>query len=186
MEAAISRDVLPHLTYVAAGITRARAADASGAGTGLDDLVTATNTALESLRDLTRGLFPTQLARSGLEPALRSALARSGLAAALHLDRSVAGRRFAPMVEAAVYSCTVAASRGFAELSAIHVSLEQDELVVRLNGTRPGGSDLQGVLDRAEAVGGSLDTEVGGLVLRFPGETTRPKSLLADGGRPDL
>ena len=35
-----------------------------------------TNAALEALRELTRGVFPTQLARAGLVPALRSLLAR--------------------------------------------------------------------------------------------------------------
>jgi len=53
-----------------------------------------TERVLEALRDLTRGLFPTQLARSGLEPALRSALRRTGQAGALRLDQDVARRRF--------------------------------------------------------------------------------------------
>ena len=123
MEGAISRDVLPHLAAVPEGITRAREANAAGlARTGLDDLVTSTNTALEALRDLTRGLFPTQLSRSGLEPALRSHLARSGLAGALRVDPTVAGRRFLHPVEAAVYSCLVGAAREFVQLSAIDLS----------------------------------------------------------------
>ena len=75
----------------------------------------ATNDALESLRELTRGVFPTQLARSGVEPALRSLLARNGLASALHVDASAAGRRFSPRVEAAVYFCCAEASRSAVE-----------------------------------------------------------------------
>src|SRR4051794_1747991 len=120
MEGAISRDVLPHLSAVPLGIVQAREANAAGlAHTGLDDLVLTTNTALESLRDLTRGLFPTQLSRPGLEPALRSHLARSGLARTLQVDPTVAGRRFMHAVEAAVYSCLVSGAREFETLQAI-------------------------------------------------------------------
>ena len=171
MEAAISRDVLPHLAAVPAGISRARQANATGAGpTGLDDLVTTTNTALEALRDLTRGLFPTQLARSGLEPALRSHLARTGLAGALHVDATVAGQRFAHPVEAAVYQCLVSGVREFADLTAIDFALEDYDLVVHLHGTRHRGADLQPVLDRAEAAGGSTTTVGEDLVIRIPGD----------------
>ena len=65
MEAAISREVLPHLTIAPDGISRARAAIAAGQPqTGLDELVASTNTALDALRELTRGLFPDP-ARAG-------------------------------------------------------------------------------------------------------------------------
>lgn len=171
MEAAISREVLPHLAAVPGGIARAREANAAGsARTGLDELVTTTNTALEALRDLTRGLFPTQLARSGLEPALRSHLARSGLAGALRVDATVAGRRFEHPVEAAVYQCLVSAAREFADLSTIDFSLEGHDLVVHLHGARHEGADLQPVLDRAEAAGGSTTTVGEDLVIRIPAD----------------
>ena len=76
LEAAISRDVFPGSRCPRAGA--AHEAIAAGSGDhGLDELVRDTNTALESLRELTRGVFPTQLARTGLEPALRSCLSRS-------------------------------------------------------------------------------------------------------------
>jgi hypothetical protein len=171
MEDAISRDVLPHLAAVPQGIVLAREANAAGlARTGLDDLVTSTNTALEALRDLTRGLFPTQLSRSGLEPSLRSHLARSGQAGALHIDPSVAGRRFIHPVEAAVYSCLVGAAREFVQLSAIELSLEEHEVVIHLRGARREDADLQAVLDRAEAVGGAMSTHAGETVIRIPAD----------------
>jgi hypothetical protein len=171
MEAAISRDVLPHLASVPAGIARAREANAAGVATPeLDGLVATTNTALEALRDLTRGLFPTQLARSGLEPALRSHLARSGLAGVLHVDPGVAGRRFLHPVEAAVYQCLVGAVREHAELTEIGLVVEGDDLVVRLRGTRHDDADLQAVVDRAEAVGGSVLAIAGELEIRVPSE----------------
>ena len=175
MESAISRNVLPHLATVPGGIVRAREANAAGrASTGLDELVVSTNTALEALRDLTRGLFPTQLARSGLEPALRSHLARGGRAGALRLDPSVAGRRFPHPVEAAVYSCLVGAAREFAELSAVEVSLREEGLVIHLRGLRHEEADLQAILDRAEAVGGSMDASRDELVIRIPADVGQP------------
>jgi hypothetical protein len=171
MEGAISRDVLPHLAAVPEGITRAREANAAGlARTGLDGLVVSTNTALEALRDLTRGLFPTQLSRSGLEPALRSQLARSGQAAALRVDPSVVGRRFVHAVEAAVYSCLVGAAREIAQLSAIDLSLQEHEVVIVLRGVRRQDADLQAIVDRAEAVGGGMNTGPGELVIRIPAD----------------
>jgi hypothetical protein len=172
MEGAISRDVLPHLSTVPAGIVRAREANAAGLDrTGLDDLVLTTNTALEALRDLTRGLFPTQLSRSGLEPALRSHLARSGLSGALHVDATVSGRRFVHVVEAAVYSCLVGAAREFDQLSAIDLFLAEHELVVRQRGTRHEDADLQAILDRAEAVGGAMSIGPDELMIRIPADT---------------
>jgi hypothetical protein len=185
MEAAISRDVLPHLIAVPAGITRAREANAASLErtslertglerTGLDDRVDATNTALEALRDLTRGLFPTQLARSGLEPSLRSHLARSGLGGALHVDPTVSGRRFVHPVEAAVYSCLVGAAREFAQLSAIDVSLVGHDLVVQLRGTEREDADLQAVLDRAEAVGGTMTSGPEGVLIHIPADAVAP------------
>ncbi len=175
MEGAISRDVLPHLAGIPGGITRAREANAAGsANTGLDGLVVSTNTALEALRDLTRGLFPTQLSRSGIEPSLRSHLARSGQAEALHLDALAAGRRFAAPVEAAVYSCSVGAVREFVDVASVELSLQEDDLVVQVRGTRHADADLQGVLDRAEALGGSLSAGVDELVLRIPALAEQP------------
>ena len=88
LEEAISREVLPHLITMPGELVSARQAVALGSpANGVDLLVAATNDALESLRELTRGVFPTQLARSGVEPALRSLLARNGLASALQRRR---------------------------------------------------------------------------------------------------
>jgi signal transduction histidine kinase len=185
MEAAISRDVLPHLSAVSAGIRRARVANDTGLDTGLDDLVARTNTALESLRELTRGLFPTQLARAGIDPALRSLLARRGLAGALRVDRSCAGRRFSPGAEAAVYSCCVAAVRELLQVTSLELSLVTGELVLVVRGTRrAAGDEVQGILDRAEAVGGSVTATRGGLVVRIPVDEGMPAS--AGGVVPDL
>ena len=97
LEAAIEREVMPHLVALPEGLTRCRTAVADGSPVnGIDLLVSSTNTALESLRELTRGVFPTQLAKAGLEPALRSLLGRGGSSPRLSVDPSAAGSASRP------------------------------------------------------------------------------------------
>ena len=111
LESAISRDVLSHLQPMPGRLSGLSVPKSGSAATDeLEQLVDETNAALESLRALTRGLFPTQLARAGLARALRSHLARNGQAVTLHVEPS-ADRRFAARVEAAVYFCCVEAVR---------------------------------------------------------------------------
>jgi signal transduction histidine kinase len=181
LEVAISRDVLPSLRALPAEIRRARADLARGHDSHLDDLVEETNHALESLRDLTRGVFPSHLARSGLEPALRSLLARAGTATVLTIDEG-ARRRYSPRVEAAVYFCCTEALRNAAGPSSVDLVPVGDDLVLRIVGA-PDGIDLQGIEDRVEAVGGDLETGVDRLVLTIP--VARPAAGPAAAGSPD-
>lgn len=166
LEVAISRDVLPILQALPAEIRQAREAVSEGREAGLDRLVEETNRALESLRDLTRGVFPAQLARSGLEPALRSLLTRAGTATVLTVDET-GGRRYSPRVETAIYFCCVEALRAGAGPVSVDLSVVDGDLVLRIVGA-PDRLDLQGVRDRVEAVGGSLGTGAGLLVLTVP------------------
>jgi hypothetical protein len=155
LESAISRDVLPHLDPMPAQLRRLSVAGSGPAAMDqLEQLVTQTNTALESLRELTRGVFPTQLVRAGLAPALRSHLARNGLAAALHVEPS-ADRRFPARVEAAVYFCVAEAVRAGSGPARIDLSMAGQDLVVQIRGFARDDVDLQAIVDRVEAVGGS-------------------------------
>ena len=65
--------------------------------------------ALESLRELTRGIYPTMLTRSGFGPALTSYASRLQRPGALRLDPAVATSRYAERVEAAAYFCVIEA-----------------------------------------------------------------------------
>ena len=169
LEEAISREVLPHLSPMPDELVSARRAVALGSpANGVDLLVAATNEALESLRELTRGVFPTQLARSGVEPALRSLLARNGLASALHVGASAAGQRFSPRVEAAVYFCCAEASRSASNLSSLELSVVADDLVLEVAGVSAGEVDLQAIGDRVGAVAGSVTTEPALITLTIP------------------
>jgi hypothetical protein len=131
-------------------------------------------------------VFPTQLARAGIDPALRSFLARGGLADVYHADNLVAGRRFATPVEAAVYSCSAAAVREFAEVLAIDLSLEENDVVVHLHGNRRADEDMEAILDRAEALGGSVSATSDAMVVRIPVGVEQPAPALADGRGPHL
>jgi signal transduction histidine kinase len=169
LEAAISHDVLPRLVALPGQLDRARGAVMRRSGEhGLDGLVSDTNAALEDLRELTRGVYPTLLARTGLEPALRSLLARSGLAASLHVDAEAAGTRFARRVEGAVYFCCVAAVPMMSPASSLALTATGDDLRLRISGVAGTGMDVQAIEDRVAAVDGSLATDTDGLEVCIP------------------
>ncbi len=156
LESAISRDVLSHLAPMRERLSTLRVVGSDVAASAeLEQLVTETNAALESLRELTHGMFPTQLARSGLPRALRSHLARNGTAATVRVEPS-ADRRFPARVEAAVYFCCVEALRAGSTAAEIDLRMAGDDLVVRIRGVAWGEIDVQSIVDRVEAVDGSL------------------------------
>jgi hypothetical protein len=165
LEASIARQVLPYLVALPDELRVARRAVGSGsAENGINRLVDSTNAALEALRDLTRGVFPTQLTRSGLEPALRSLLSRSGLEASLTVD-GAANQRFSPRVETALYFCCVEAARVGSGRFDVALSLSDDDLVLRIDGVDGGVVDVQSITDRVEAAGGNLSTEADTMIL---------------------
>jgi GAF domain-containing protein len=183
LEEAISREVLPHLVAVHDELARAR----TGASTtGTDELVADVNSALEALRELTRGVFPTQLARAGLEPALRSYLARSGLPTTLLVEPALTTTRFPPRVEAAVYFCATAAAGGVPAPTSIELGVEDSTLGLAINGFTSAGLDLQRIVDRVDAVGGSLVEDDHALTLRIPVASDRESADLVAGGGPRL
>ncbi|HEX4941066.1 MAG TPA: histidine kinase, partial [Actinomycetota bacterium] len=126
-----------------------------------------TQSALEDLRDLARGIYPPLLADQGLVAALKAQSRKSHLG--VDVDADGLGR-FAPDIEATVYFCTLEALQNIAKYAAA------DRTVIRLarsNGSLSfeveddgrgfdptavgNGSGLQGMADRLAAVGGSLE-----------------------------
>lgn len=165
LEEAITRNVLPRLEPLPERLREARVAVEAGAANGLETLVADTNAALEELRELTRGVFPTQLARVGIVPTLRSFLVRADPAPTLHVDDATAVQRFPERVETAVYFCCLGAVRLGAATMTLRVV--GAELVLEVRGP-DADEDLQPVVDRVEAAGGSLSLTAGLLELRFP------------------
>jgi signal transduction histidine kinase len=128
-----------------------------------------TQHALEDLRDLARGIYPPLLADQGL-PAALSAQARKVLVPTRVATDGVG--RLEPEIEATIYFCTLEALQNvtkYAKASAVDVALRQVGDVVTFTITDDGrgfdpasarlGSGLQGMVDRVEAVGGTIEIE---------------------------
>ncbi len=125
--------------------------------------------ALESLRDLARGIYPPLLADQGLVVALDA----QGRKAALPVDVTGAGTgRYPQEVEAAVYFCCLEALQNvakYANAASARVRIDDRDGAVRFEVTDDGsgfdpartplGTGLQGMRDRLEALGGTLTVE---------------------------
>lgn len=122
--------------------------------------------ALDTMRDLARGIYPPLLASDGLEAALRGQIRRSTVPVDLGVDDVPRQPREA---EAAVYFCCLEALQNVAKYAqAERVSLrlwrEKANLVFRVQDDGKGfdpvavpqGSGIQNMRDRVEALGGSL------------------------------
>jgi signal transduction histidine kinase len=162
VERAIARQVIPHLAPLPDKLHRLSQSGSDGSAAldraQLAPLLASTNTAMQSLREITRGVFPAQLARSGLPTALGSLLARSDLTGRLTVEDSAAGLRFDPAVEAAAYFCVAEATRGFDGAIDVNLSVHGDQLHLSARVSAGGGLSLAHMRDRIEAAGGSVST----------------------------
>jgi signal transduction histidine kinase len=126
-----------------------------------------TQTALEDLRDLARGIYPPLLADRGLVAALEAQSRKAS--GPVSVDADTVGR-YPADVEATVYFCTLEALQNVAKYAAadrtmIHLSQSNGSLTFEVvddgRGFDPDqvtmGSGLQGMADRLAAVGGSLE-----------------------------
>lgn len=168
VERAIARQVIPHLAPLPDRLRQLAQSDPDGPGAldaaQLAPLLTSMNTAMQSLREISRGVFPAQLARSGLSTAIGSLLARPGHRGPtrLFVSDSARGRRFEPRVEAAAYFCVAEAARAFDDPVTVSLSVHGDQLHVSVNGKDGGGLSLSHMRDRIEATGGSVSTAARG------------------------
>jgi PAS domain S-box-containing protein len=137
--------------------------------------------ALEELRRLAQGIQPAELTERGLGAALRTLARRSTVPVDVTLGTF---GRLAPELESAAYfisaeAVTNAAKHAGAKRIAIDVSSTDDELGITVTDDGAGGASLddgtgiQGLRDRAQAVGGDLtvDSPRGGptvLTARLP------------------
>jgi signal transduction histidine kinase len=141
-----------------------------------DALQQATTDALENLRDLARGIYPPLLADQGLVVALEGQARKAALPIEVE---GVRVGRYPQEVEAAVYFCCLEALQNvakYANASSARVQLADRDGTVTFevvdDGTgfdpehTPLGTGLQGMKDRLEALGGTLE------VASSPGEGT--------------
>jgi len=162
VERAIARQVIPHLAPLPDRLRQLSRSDPDGPDplndTKLAPLLISMTTAMQSLREITRGVFPAQLARSGLPTALGSLLARHDFPGRLTVENSAVGLRFDPRVEAAAYFCVAEATRAFDQRLDVSLSVHGDQLHLSVSGTEVGGLSLSHMRDRIEATGGTVST----------------------------
>jgi hypothetical protein len=175
LESAIRREVIRHLQHLPHDLQQLGVRATGGEGctaTQLQPLVDSTAAALEELREITRGIFPAQLVRAGLAPAIATHLGRVGSADALVVDESAAGRRFEARAEAAAYFCYVEAVRGLGPPREVALAVQEEMLLVRVRGADQGRDGLAPMRDRLETLGGTVvRTSTGGqveLLARLP------------------
>ena len=139
------------------------------AATVIAEQVDATDLAIQTLVDLSRGIYPAALSDGGIGPALAIATATATTPVEV-VDELT--DRFDPDVELALYFCCLEAVQNalkHAGASYVRVNLHHEEGVLvavvaddgggfDVNGT-PGGSGLVNMRDRLDAVGGTLTIE---------------------------
>ena len=142
----------------------------------LEQLKKEAQDALEDLRDLARGIYPPLLAEKGLQEALEAQARKSTVP--VKVETEGVGR-YPQEVEAAVYFCALEALQNVAKYASarrasVRLSAANGALCFEVSDDGTGfdpsatgyGTGLQGMNDRLEALGGSLD------VLSAPGKGT--------------
>ncbi|MGZ4133101.1 MAG: sensor histidine kinase, partial [Actinomycetota bacterium] len=132
----------------------------------LSQIESETQTALEDLRDLARGIYPPLLADKGLAAALEAQARKAPLPVSVHADGL---GRYAQEVEAAAYFSCLEAMQNvakYAQASRVDVSLADGVGNLRFEVTDDGrgfdpsatgyGTGLQGIADRLGALDGTL------------------------------
>ena len=141
--------------------------DPQKAATMLSELQGETTEALDTLRELARGIYPPLLADRGLAAALEGQARRSVVP--VHVDAAGLGR-YPQETEAAVYFCCLEALQNvskYANASGVEISIAADEGQLRFRVTDDGvgydaertplGSGLRNMADRLSALGGRLE-----------------------------
>ena len=140
--------------------------DPSATKTMLTDLRTETGEALESLRDLARGIYPPLLADKGLAAALESQARKGSVPTEV---RSEGIGRYPPDVESAVYFCALEALNNVAKYAGatraeVRLAQADGKLTFEVSDDGEGfdpaqtayGTGLQAMADRLDAIGGTL------------------------------
>ena len=139
--------------------------------------------ALDDLRDLARGIYPPLLADKGLAVALESQGRKAAVPTTIEPDGV---GRYPREVEAAVYFCALEAMQNvakYADASSTIVRLAERDgrLVFEIQddgrgfdaGATTYGTGVQGMADRLDAIGGTLD------IRSVPGEGTLVRGEIA-------
>ena len=165
-------DGAQHELVSLAGELRHLARAAAVPASSLEQLACRAESAVFALQDLARGIYPSVLTDHGLVPAVRSFAGRLPLAVVLQVAPDLAGSRWAPEIEVALYFVAVESlgnSRKHAAATRTTVTLANSggALVLEVHDDGVGfagagdaeGSGLQYMADRMAALGGRLEVE---------------------------
>jgi signal transduction histidine kinase len=143
--------------------------DVEGAKRALEELSGDATGALEDLRDLARGIYPPLLADKGLPEALEAQARRATIPVEVETNGTV---RYPREIESAVYFCVLEALNNvakYAEASraTIRLGVQDEALTFAVEddgrGFEPAttgyGTGIQGMADRLDAIGGTLDVQ---------------------------
>jgi signal transduction histidine kinase len=148
----------------------------------LRSLRTEVNDVVESVRDLARGIYPPLLSEAGVAAALKADVNKLGIDA--EIKAADGNLRFEPQVEAAMYFCIREAlqnaSKHAAGRATVDLWFHDGTVGFSVTDRGPGfdtanagrGAGLQNMIDRLEAVGGTLD------IRSAPGEGTIVSGLV--------
>jgi signal transduction histidine kinase len=141
--------------------------DPARAKATLSELKADTDEALETLRDLARGIYPPLLADRGLVAALESQARKATVPVAVETEGV---DRYPKEVEAAIYFCVLEAMQNVQKYAAgsratVRLRAAADALTFEVEDDGEGfdpakqakGSGLQNMADRLDALGGSVD-----------------------------
>ncbi len=141
--------------------------DSDKARSTLEQLKSDADEALETLRDLARGIYPPLLAEKGLPAALRAQARKATVPVAVEADGI---GRYSQDTEAALYFCALEALQNVqkyadASMATVRLCEEQDQLCVEIVddgrgfevGATARGNGLTNMEDRLDALGGTLD-----------------------------
>jgi signal transduction histidine kinase len=157
--------------------------DPAKARTMLEELQGQATETLEDLRDLARGIYPPLLADKGLPAALEAQARKSPIPVSVQPDGV---GRYGQDVESAVYFCCLEALNNvakYADASSVEIRLRQNDGELRFEVADDGvgfdtvvggdGTGLQGMADRLDAIGGTLD------IVSVPGAGTTVSGRLS-------
>jgi signal transduction histidine kinase len=162
--------------------------DPARAAARLQDLGAQAGEVLQSLRDLARGVFPQLLADRGIAVALDQHIGRWCSTARLEVDPALAGRRFDPGVETALYFFAREALQNAAKHAPdarvrVAISPESGGLALTVTDDGPGfepsgraGVGIHNMADRLASLGGSFE------IRSTPGRGTTVRGTVPLGG----
>jgi hypothetical protein len=160
LSATIQRDVLVHLRGLEDEVRRVRQllpTHSDQAAVALDRARAEVNTALDELRSLTRGVYPAALSRRGLIAAISSAMSQAPLTTQLRTYGPV--DQLSEQLSTTAYFVTVESLRDLADPREAVLGVEDGKLQIVVTGRCRPQASLQGVCDRVEACGGTIQPD---------------------------